>query len=494
MAGIVPSDARVCVLGAGIAGLVTAKVLSEDGFDVIVLERDSALGGTWAPSRAYPGLRANNSKRTYEFSDLSYPDSVAEFPSAEEVRAYLESYAHKFDIASRIHLKKEVMKVSRSGDSGGLTLRLRSTTPEHEETSLQCDYLAVCNGVFHQPVIPEISGSEGFAGRILHSSQVNDQTYRTGDRVVVIGAGKSAFDCAAWAAQKGLIPTLIYRRPQWMAPRYLPGGRIPGDYLVTSRFLSAFLRYHRPSSVQRLMQSIGTPVVRLWWALIAAGWTKDLGIPQQLKPPDRLPAGLEKVGVGDDFYVAINSGDARALPGSLTRFRQNEVELDDGTLVSADVVIFATGWRQDLSFLSEDIRAAIEAEGYHRLFRQILPPAIRNIGFVGYASSFACTVTSEIAAHWLSEAFMGTLQLPTAEVMQVQIDKVHGWAEEYLPNRGTEGFIGPFISQYTDELLEDLGMRTRRRHGFLGEHFKAFTAARFAGLAEERRAARSAPT
>jgi len=49
-----------------------------------------------------------------------------------------------------------------------------------------------------------------------------------GDRIVVIGGGKSAFDCAAWAAQQGLSPTLLYRRAQWMVPRYLPGGRIPG--------------------------------------------------------------------------------------------------------------------------------------------------------------------------------------------------------------------------------------------------------------------------
>lgn len=37
----------VCVIGAGIAGLVTAKVLSKDGFEVTVYEKEDALGGTW---------------------------------------------------------------------------------------------------------------------------------------------------------------------------------------------------------------------------------------------------------------------------------------------------------------------------------------------------------------------------------------------------------------------------------------------------------------
>lgn len=59
----------VAVIGAGIAGLVTAKTLVQDGFEVCVLEKDADVGGTWAPSRTYPGLRTNNTLQTYELSD-----------------------------------------------------------------------------------------------------------------------------------------------------------------------------------------------------------------------------------------------------------------------------------------------------------------------------------------------------------------------------------------------------------------------------------------
>jgi len=48
---------RVGVIGAGIAGLVTAKVLRDDGFDMIVFEKESVIGGVWAESRTYLGLR-----------------------------------------------------------------------------------------------------------------------------------------------------------------------------------------------------------------------------------------------------------------------------------------------------------------------------------------------------------------------------------------------------------------------------------------------------
>ena len=80
------SGSRVCVIGAGVSGLVTAKVLRADGFAVTVFEKANDVGGTWSRSRTYPGLRANNSRDAYRFSDFSYAPTTDEFPTAEQVR------------------------------------------------------------------------------------------------------------------------------------------------------------------------------------------------------------------------------------------------------------------------------------------------------------------------------------------------------------------------------------------------------------------------
>src|SRR2546427_13121128 len=93
---------RVCVIGAGISGLVSAKVLGGDGFDVGVFEKEPTLGGVWAASRTYPGLRTNKPRNTYAFSDHPFPPSVADFPSAAEMRAYLESLAERLGRPARI--------------------------------------------------------------------------------------------------------------------------------------------------------------------------------------------------------------------------------------------------------------------------------------------------------------------------------------------------------------------------------------------------------
>lgn len=59
---VLPTSARIAVVGAGPAGLITAHTLLRDGFEnVEVLTRDGSVGGVWAPQRVYPGLSINKS-------------------------------------------------------------------------------------------------------------------------------------------------------------------------------------------------------------------------------------------------------------------------------------------------------------------------------------------------------------------------------------------------------------------------------------------------
>lgn len=50
----------VGIIGTGVAGLINAHVLLQDGFtDVTLISRDKSVGGTWARERVYPGLHIN---------------------------------------------------------------------------------------------------------------------------------------------------------------------------------------------------------------------------------------------------------------------------------------------------------------------------------------------------------------------------------------------------------------------------------------------------
>ncbi|MFI1911801.1 flavin-containing monooxygenase [Nocardia sp. NPDC020380] len=485
---------RVIVIGAGIAGLVTAKVLHEDGFDVTVLDQAPDYGGVWIESRTYPGLRTNNSRHTYAFSDHPYPPSAPLFPAAPDVRAYLASYVDRFDLEPLLRLGTEVLRVSRADArsefaGGGAGFEVEVAGLGGRET-LRCDFVVVCAGVFSEPRMPVIDGIERFDGAVLHSSAASDPDLFAGKRVVVVGAGKSALDCAAWAAEHSADCTLVFRQPHWMVPRYLPGGS-PADTLLVSRFGELLLPYHTMNRVERFLHGPGRIVPRLLWLFVGFACRMLLPIPRILVPERRLPTGIENVGLGHEFFRMVQRGRVRlrhdaiaAAPGG------SELVLASGARMEADVLVFATGWRQSLSFLSPELEAAARTDGSFRLYRHILPPTEQRLGFIGYASSTACQLSAEISAHWLSQTFRGELDLPPVPDMQRETLRVATWLAKVLPARSEGYFLGPYLSHHIDDLMRDMRLPTHRTTNILTEYLDGFFPTRYADLPAERRLAR----
>ncbi|WP_026734160.1 SidA/IucD/PvdA family monooxygenase [Fischerella sp. PCC 9605] len=121
------------------------------------------------------------------------PESYPEWPTAEQMRNYLQSYADNFGVTERICFQTEVINVSRNtqGRPGWLvTVRFKDGLEENYEF----DFVLVCNGTFSIPKIPSMPGMEEFiasGGEILHSTGFNDSSQIQDKRVVVVGFGKS---------------------------------------------------------------------------------------------------------------------------------------------------------------------------------------------------------------------------------------------------------------------------------------------------------------
>ncbi len=482
---------KVCVIGAGIAGIAAAKVLSEDSFDVTVFEKEQGLGGVWAETRAYPGLRTNTAKQVYCFSDHAYEKTVPDYPHAAEMRTYLESYLRRFGAFERIQFQREVVRVERLGEDGapGFRVTVRDATdPSSPTVSSDFDFVVVCNGVFSTPVLPKIAGQDEFRGAIRHSSDFTDPVLSEGKRVIVVGSGKSALDCAAWAATNASSCTLVFRRAHWMIPRYVLG--IPTDWLLQSRFSEAFLRYHRLNVVETLLHRYGKALVRLFWRMQMRMMRTKLKMPAALVPEHALPRGLESAGLADEFFSQLNSGRITAQRGAITAYTADGVTLDNGEHIEADIVVFGTGWQQDIAFLDEQLRDLVIKDGRFRLFRQILTPEEPRLAFIGYASTFANTLTAEVATHWLAQRFHGDRALPPVADMQREIDRVLSWVQEYT-TRTAGFFLGPINVHYLDDLVQDMGLEPKRTGNFLTEYFGVSWPARYQGIGAERRQARS---
>jgi len=484
----------VCVIGAGVAGLCTTKILQRDGFDVVAFDKAPTLGGVWAPQRTYPGLCTNTPRETYAFADFSYPAATSDFPTAPEVRAYLDGYVEHFGFRSRIHLSTEVASVTRRHDPATprFEVAVRPAGDQGAPAARPFDFVVVCNGVFSRPRVPELPGRDRFAGEVLHSSELAVPGRLRGKRIVVVGGGKSALDCAAVGAREGSACTLAVRAPHWMVPRYFGPFRM--DRVVATRFAELLLPpYYHQSRTERLLRRAAAPALRLWWRLQTWLIPRLSRMPAVMVPDEPLPHGLELSGVGSRCYRALRRHELRAERARVVRFSGPEtVELDTGEQLAADVVVFATGWRQDVSFLDADLRRAVLRDGRFHLYRQVVPPEEPHLGFVGYASSTECPFTSEIAAHWLSGSFRGSLRLPPAAEMEREVARVARWIHETFPSRDEGFFIGQYVAHYADDLMRDMGLPTRRTRHLATEYFAPFWPERYRGLAAERRARRAA--
>lgn len=485
----------VGIIGAGVSGLVAAKVLQLDGFDVTVFEKEPEVGGVWASSRTYPDLRTNNTRELYEFSDLAYPADADAFPTAEQVRSYLDTYVARFGLRDLLRLETEVVSVSGSESSGGQTadgfrLQTRASGGIARATDFEVDYVVVCNGVFSEPFVPDIEGADRFGGTVLHSSELTTIGQLDGQRVVVVGAGKSALDCAAVAADHGSSCTLVFRSPRWMAPQYVLGIRY--DWLFMNRFFELFYGYHRMGRLEAFLHGPLEPLVQVFWRVQTWIAKHAADVPEALVPDESLPSGFENLGVGADFYDAVHSGRAVPKRAEIASFVDTStVQLSTGETLQADVVVFATGWQQDLTFLDDELRQHVQTDGEFTLYRHILPPDQQRLGTVGYASSLINTLTSEISAHWLSQHFRGELALPSPREMHEEITRVHQWAQQSFPAASEGYFIGPFIAHHVDDLMRDMNLPTQRTASPLTEYLGRLLPRRYRSVHRQRRARRT---
>lgn len=96
----------MCVVGGGLAGIVSAKELLCNGIsDVVGFESAACLGGLWAGgNKVWKGLRLNTSAWMTEFSDVpvEVEEGKSSFLSAEGYRTYLDRYARETGVIEKV--------------------------------------------------------------------------------------------------------------------------------------------------------------------------------------------------------------------------------------------------------------------------------------------------------------------------------------------------------------------------------------------------------
>src|SRR5580692_4362686 len=175
---------RVAIIGAGMAGILSAIKLTEAGFDdVIVYEKADRLGGTWREN-TYPGIACDVPSHLYSYSFHLNPDWSHPFSPGPEIQAYLERVARDHEVEHLIRFGEEITACTWNDRRWHL-----DTASGHHDDA---DFIIAATGVLHHPNFPDIKDLDAFEGSIFHSSRWDHRVVIDGARVGIIGTGSTA--------------------------------------------------------------------------------------------------------------------------------------------------------------------------------------------------------------------------------------------------------------------------------------------------------------
>ncbi len=387
----------IAIIGAGPAGLVTARWLAAQGYEPILFEAADRLGGQWNGSSVlsgtWRGMRTNTSRVLTRFSDRDYPDGTPVYPSRDEVLAYLDGYADEFNLTPRVRCQSWVERLDKA-DEGGWLLRFRQGGEVRTERFTR---VVVASGRYVAPEVPEVPGLKVFSGSLgaIHASQyAGGQAYR-GKDVLVAGCSISALEIASDAALAGAHSvTVCYRRQRYVLPKLASG--VPTDHVMFTRAAALAGEVLPP---EELAAGLKATVLRM------AGSPDQIGA---FAPDENIfVAGITQ---SQHFLPLVAEGRINVRPW-IDAIAGRAVSFSDGTKGEFDAIVFGTGYRLSLPFLSAEIAATLGLDHIHvDLCDHTFHPDLEGLAFVGlYDQVGPLFPVLELQARWIAYAWSGLI-------------------------------------------------------------------------------------
>ena len=336
---------RFVVIGAGMAGVLSAIKLREAGFtDITVYEKADHLGGTWREN-TYPGIACDVPAHLYTYTFAPNPEWSHAFAPGPEILTYFESVATRYGIDGLIRYSNEVRRLEHDGNRW----RIETSTGERDEA----DVVIAATGVLHHPRYPDVEGVDDFAGAVFHSARWDHDVPLEGSRLGVVGTGSSAVQITGALAGVVNELRLFQRTPQWILPVDNP----PTDDADRARYRAdpALLTKLRAELNTGFVQNFANAVVDAdspaLWALQTRARANledsvtDPELREKLRPDYR--AGCKRLIISPNFYDAIQRPNARLVTERIARVEAEGVRTVDGELHRFDVLVLATGFRVD---------------------------------------------------------------------------------------------------------------------------------------------------
>ena len=409
---------RICIVGAGPAGLVMAKSLLEEGHQPVIYEIQDSSGGLWNLKKykkagAYKKTRFQTSKYTSVFSDF-YPDWIQNhFYTVNDIKQYLDQYAKKFQLSSFIQNGSKVLSIQEEEKQWKVLIELQQDEEETKQSE-KFDGVALCQGAFWKPKIPSIKGLDKFQGEILHSGQYYDNQIFQNKRVLVIGNGISGMDIAEEASQTAKEVFWSMRSLKFIMPRMT--GHLPNDFQSAARLM---VPYNTNAIIDRLKYSMPE-----YYALYQQSGLFPSHEDFKKHPVVYINDNIVKIVAEEKVQTIFGEVEEFVSDGCIFCESQKDIE-------KLDMVVFCTGYNTIENF---DYVKGISVQNefsmgifYHKNPSLVNATALQPIAFSG------TFYFPEMVSRWYAQVMSGNYQLSQEEL-------------HHRVSKECTAIIGPFSS------------------------------------------------
>jgi len=285
----------VIVVGGSQAGLAMAWHLARHQLRFAVLEAGPEIGHTWR-SR-WDSLKLFTPTQYDSLPGMPFPGPADTYPTKDPVADYLKAYAAAFSLPVRLNAR--VTHLGKTAD--GFEIRTRDEV-------FRARLVVVATGPFQVPFAPPAAQQLDGSVIQLHSAEYRNPQALPDGPVLVVGGGNSGFQIAEELAAAGR----------------------PVDLSIATR---------APMLPQRLA---GRDL--FWWLtrlrLLRVATESRLGGRLSSRPDFVIGSTRRKLAVaGVRFRPGVASAEGRT------------VRFTDGTTLNAGIVVWATGYRSDYSWV-----------------------------------------------------------------------------------------------------------------------------------------------
>ena len=337
-------DPAALVVGGGQAGLCIAARLQQLGVDTLIVDRHARVGDNWRTR--YHSLTLHNEVYVNHLPYMPFPPTFPVYIPKDMLANWFEAYVE----AMELNFWTGTGLVGGSYDEQRKRWTVTLRRADGTERVMHPRHLIFATGVSSIPSTPDLPGLEDFAGVKVHSGDFKHAEHWRGRKALVLGTGTSGHDVAQELQAHGAEVTIIQRskthvvslkEAQRVYAIYSEG--IPFDdcdLLATSMPYPVLQRSYQVSTAKgvevdkALLEALARRGFRIWEG------EDDTGF--QMMYLRRGGGYYFNVGCSE----LIVSGKVKLMQfADIDRFVADGARLKDGSTVPAELLVLATGYK-----------------------------------------------------------------------------------------------------------------------------------------------------